>query len=113
FASFNIYKGVPASSVKCDLNPARFNLMVTAVRSDIFSTTPRICHRCVRVTSKPRDGGNGKSVTVRVIDESNDFTSNGGHRLLDMAPEAFRKIGNLSAGSIPISFDFVTCPAGL
>jgi len=107
FSSYNIYKGVPATSVKCDLKPERFNLMVTAIRHDIFSTTPNICHKCVRVTH------DGKSVTVRVIDESNDFTSNNGQRKLDMAPEAFRKIGSIAAGSIPVTFQFVSCPAAL
>jgi hypothetical protein len=113
FTSYNIYKGIPASSVKCNLRPERFDLMVTAVRRDIFRSTHRVCHKCVKVTSKRRGGGNGESVVVRVIDESNDFSSNGGRRFLDMAPQAFRKIGNLDAGSIPVSFKFVACPPRL
>lgn len=114
FTSFNIYAGVPATSVKCELDPADFNLQVTAIRHDLFTRLGgSVCNKCAKVTSKAAGGGNGKTVIVRIIDESNDFSSNGGKRLLDMAPQAFRKIGNTDAGSIPVSFQIVNCPTRL
>ncbi len=101
--------------MKCNLDPAAYGMKVTAIRHDIFDKYAAqegrsICGQCVRVTSKTSGGGNGNTVIARIIDESNDFSSNGGTRLLDMAPQAFDQIGSRDMGSLPISFEVINCP---
>jgi expansin (peptidoglycan-binding protein) len=109
FASFNIYDGVPATSTFCDLDPAQFGLIVTALRTDLANNYAAAhgrsaCGLCAKVTS------NGKTVTAHIIDHSNDFTNNGGKRYLDLSKEAFQRIGNPDSGFIPVSFTIGACP---
>ena len=109
FASFNIYDGVPASSTFCDLDPAAFGEIVTALRTDLANNYAAAhgrsaCGLCAKITS------NGKTVVAHIIDHSNDFTNNGGKRFLDMSMEAFSKIGNPDSGFIPVSFTIGACP---
>lgn len=49
-------------------------------------------------------------MVVRIIDESNDYSNNGGQRYLDMAPQAFQQIGNIDMGSIPVDVEIINCP---
>lgn len=109
FASFNIYDGVPASSVFCNLDPNQFGMMVTALRTDLadaYAATHgrSACGLCARVTS------NGRTVTAHIIDHSNDFTNNGGKRYLDLSAQAFQSIGSLDSGVIPVDFSIGPCP---
>lgn len=109
FASFNIYDGVPASSTFCDLDPAQFGFIVTALRTDLANAYAAAhgrsaCGLCAKVTS------NGKTVVAHIIDHSNDFTNNGGKRYLDLSMEAFQRIGNVNSGFIPVSFTIAACP---
>jgi expansin (peptidoglycan-binding protein) len=109
FASFNIYDGVPATSVFCNLDPAQFGLIVTALRTDLANAYAAAhgrsaCGLCARVTS------NGKTVVAHIIDHSNDFTNNGGKRYLDLSRQAFQRIGNPDSGFIPVSFTIEACP---
>ena len=110
FASFNIYDGVPATSTFCDLDPNKFGLIVTALRTDLANNYAAAhggqsaCGLCAKVTS------NGKTVVAHIIDHSNDFTNNGGKRYLDLSQEAFSKIGNVNSGFIPVSFTIEACP---
>ena len=109
FASFNIYDGVPASSVFCNLDPNQFGMMVTALRTDLadaYAATHgrSACGLCARVTSS------GRTVTAHIIDHSNDFTNNGGKRDLDLSVQAFQSIGSLDSGVIPVDFSIGACP---
>ena len=83
---------------------------MTALRTDLQERLGNACGRCARVTSHPEAGGNGATVLVRIIDNSNDYSNNGGNRLLDMSPQAFDRIGDLDRGFIPVVFDVVDCP---
>lgn len=109
FSSFNIYDGVPATSTFCDLDPAQFGEIVTALRTDLANNYAAAhgrsaCGLCAKITS------NGKTVVAHIIDHSNDFTNNGGKRFLDMSKEAFSRIGNPDSGFIPVSFTIQACP---
>src|SRR5262249_37940469 len=111
-ASYNIYDGIPATSVYCNLDPQAYGMMVTAIRGDLVSnfassTGGSVCNQCAQVNA------NGNSVVVRIIDQSNDYTSDNGQRLLDMAPEAFSQIGDTNSGSISVDFQIIDCPSNL
>ncbi|HET9622795.1 MAG TPA: RlpA-like double-psi beta-barrel domain-containing protein [Kofleriaceae bacterium] len=109
FASFNLYDGVPASATFCNLDPAQFGFVVTALRTDLANAYQAAhgqsaCGLCAKVTS------NGQTVIARIIDHSNDFTNNGGKRFLDLSLEAFSRIGNPDSGFIPVDFTIQACP---
>jgi expansin (peptidoglycan-binding protein) len=121
FASYHPYDDVPGINVACspaastEFDPKNFDLMVTALQDLVFDQLGKavVCHKCAAVTSLPQAGGNGRSVTVRIIDRTQDHTSNGGHRYLDLAPQAFALIGDIAKGFIPVRFAIVDCPASL
>jgi expansin (peptidoglycan-binding protein) len=121
FASYHPYDDVPGINVACspaastEFDPKNFELMVTALQDLLFDDLgkPVVCHKCAVVTSLTTAGGNGRTVTVRIIDRSQDHTSNGGRRYLDLSAQAFRMIGDIDRGFIPIEFDIVDCPAAL
>jgi expansin (peptidoglycan-binding protein) len=121
FASYHPYDDVPGINVACspagstEFDPKNFGLMVTALQDQLFDARGKadVCHKCAAVTSWPRDGGNGGSVTVRIIDRTQDHVSNDGHRYLDLAPQAFAMIGEIGRGFIPVHFAIVDCPAAL
>ena len=108
FASYNFYDGVPATSTYCNLAPTSYGLMVTAFRTDLaqaFESTYGVsaCGKQVKVTNT----ANGASVTVTIIDHSNDYSNNGGTRYLDLSAQAFDVIGNRDSGFIPVTFTFL------
>jgi len=121
FASYHPYDDVPGIHVACspaastEFDPKNFGLMVAALQDRLFDERGKaeICHRCAVVTSLAQDGGNGRSVTVRIIDRTQDHVSNGGRRYLDLAPQAFSVIGDLARGFIPVRFEIAACPAML
>jgi expansin (peptidoglycan-binding protein) len=121
FASYHPYDDVPGINVACspaastEFDPKNFDLMVTALQDLLFDQLGKaeVCHKCAVVTSLTTDGGYGRTVTVRIIDRSQDHTSNGGHRYLDLSAQAFRMIGDIDRGFIPIKFDITDCPEAL
>jgi hypothetical protein len=121
FASYHPYDDVPGINVACspaastEFDPKNFGLMVTALQDQLFDDLGKavVCHKCAQVTSRPHDGGNGATVTVRIIDRTQDHTSNGGRRYLDLAPQAFARIGEIAKGFIPVGFHIVDCPPEL
>jgi len=105
YASYNFYDGVPATSTYCNLSPAAYGMMVTAFRTDLaqayeskYGSSP--CGKQVKVTNT----ATGASVTLTIIDHSNDYSNNGGTRYLDLSAQAFDAIGNRDLGSIPVTF---------
>jgi len=105
FASYNFYDGVPATSTYCNLSPTAYGMMVTAFRTDLAqayesSRGVSACGKQVRVTNT----ANGASVTLTIIDHSNDYSNNGGQRYLDLSAQAFDVIGNRDSGFIPVTF---------
>ena len=121
FASYHPYDDVPGINVACspaastEFDPKNFNLMVTALQDRLFDQLGKteVCHKCAQVTSLAQAGGNGRSVTVRIIDRSQDHANNDGHRYLDLSRQAFTLIGDIGHGFIPVRFDITDCPAGL
>jgi hypothetical protein len=121
FASYHPYDDVPGINVACspaastEFDPKNFGLMVTALQDLLFDQLGKaeVCHKCAVVTSLPQQGGNGHTVTVRIIDRTQDHLSNGGRRYLDLAPQAFSMIGEIAKGFIPVSFQIADCPAEL
>jgi rare lipoprotein A (peptidoglycan hydrolase) len=84
-------------------------MMVTALRTDLaenyaakYGTSA--CSKCVRVNA------NGKSVVARIIDNSNDYSNNGGKRYLDLSQQAFEKLDSIDKGTIPVEFEIIACP---
>jgi len=64
YTSYNIYDGIPASSVYCNLDPAAYGMMVTALRTDLAEAYANqfgvsACGMCATITSKTTGGGNG------------------------------------------------------
>ena len=121
FASYHPYDDVPGINVACspaasnEFDPKNFGLMVAALQDRLFDQRGKadVCHKCAVVTSLPSAGGNGRTVTVRIIDRTQDHTSNGGRRYLDLAPQAFAMIGEIARGFIPVRFDITDCPPDL
>jgi expansin (peptidoglycan-binding protein) len=121
FASYHPYDDVPGINVACspaastEFDPKNFGLMVTALQDLLFDQIGKaeVCHKCAVVSSLPLDGGNGRTVTVRIIDRTQDHSSNGGRRYLDLAPQAFSMIGDIARGFIPVQFDITECPPQL
>jgi len=108
FASYNFYDAVPATSTYCNLAPTAYGLMVTAFRTDLaqaFESTygASACGKQVRVTNT----ATGASVIVTIIDHSNDYSNNGGQRVLDLSAQAFDVIGNRDSGFIAVTFTFL------
>src|SRR3954471_3867342 len=101
FASYHPYDDVPGINVACspagstEFDPRNFGLMVTALQDRLFDERGKaeVCHQRAVGTSPPPDG---RGVTVRIIDRTQDHTSNGGRRYLDLAPQAFTRIGDLA-----------------
>jgi expansin (peptidoglycan-binding protein) len=121
FASYHPYDDVLGIHVACspaastEFDPKNFGFLVTALQDRLFDQMGKgeVCHKCAVVTSLAQAGGNGRSVTVRIIDRTQDHTSNGGRRFLDLAPQAFGMIGDIAAGFIPVRFEIADCPAQL
>jgi expansin (peptidoglycan-binding protein) len=121
FASYHPYDDVLGIHVACspaastDFDPKNFELMVTALQDHLFDQVGKaeVCRKCAVVTSLAQAGGNGGKVTVRIIDRTQDHTSNGGRRFLDLSKQAFSRIGDLDRGFIPVRFEIADCPAEL
>jgi expansin (peptidoglycan-binding protein) len=85
-------------SGNCGFDPTPNDLNVAAVNNPQYNDAA-LCGRCAKV-----DGPNG-SVTVRLVDRCPECLS--GH--LDLSPEAFQQIADLSAGRVDITWTLVTC----
>ena len=86
-------------SGNCGFPATPDDLMVAAINASDYADSAA-CGSCVRVT------GPSGSVDVRIVDQCPECPSGD----LDLSPEAFERIADLSAGRVPISWETVACP---
>jgi expansin len=82
----------------CSFDPSPEDLLVAAMNQVDYDGSAA-CGACVRV-----DGPDG-SVTVRIVDRCPGCGEGG----VDLSPQAFERIAELSAGRVPISWRYVPC----
>ena len=82
----------------CSFDPTPDDLLVGAMNFPDYQASAA-CGACAAI-----DGPNG-SVTVRIVDLCPECES--GH--IDLSPEAFSMIADLSAGVVPITWRYVSC----
>lgn len=121
-AKYHIYDGTSKCKTAFGLDPDAFDMMVTAVSFRIFEKNPEMRRvgkrggpynpksRCVRVTGLE----SGKSITVRAIDKccGGSLRSTTTHQL-DLAEEAFVKIGEKKKGNLKVKWNLIDCPEDL
>ena len=86
-------------SGNCGFPATPGDLMVAAINHPQYANSAA-CGACARVT-----GPNG-SVDVRIVDRCPECPAGD----LDLSPEAFSEIAELSAGRVPITWEFIACP---
>jgi expansin (peptidoglycan-binding protein) len=82
----------------CSFEASPSDLMVAAMNAPDYQSAA-LCGACLAVT-----GPNG-TVTVRVVDQCPECK----HGDLDLSPQAFQKLAQLSAGRVPITWHQVAC----
>lgn len=121
-AKYHIYDGTSKCKTAFGLDPDAFDLMVTAVSFRIYEKFPAMTKvgkrggpynpraRCLRVTGLE----SGESIMVRAIDKccGGSLASRSTHQL-DLAEEAFVKIGPKAKGNLRVSWSLVDCPGEL
>lgn len=85
-------------SGNCSFDPTPNDLMVGAMNHTDYSASAA-CGACAHIT-----GPNGE-VTVRIVDRCPECPQGD----IDLSPEAFEKIAQLSQGRVPISWQYVPC----
>jgi expansin (peptidoglycan-binding protein) len=85
-------------SGNCSFDPSPGDLMIGAMNHDDYADSAA-CGACVRLT-----GPNGE-ITIRVVDQCPECPAGD----IDLSPEAFTQIAELSAGRVPISWRYVAC----
>ncbi len=118
-AKFHPYGRVAKCRTAFGLDPAAFGGMVTAVSTRIHERFPAMTTagkrggpydpkaRCIRVKGVE----SGESVTLRAVDKCcGKSLSNKTTHQLDMAEEAFVKIGPKAKGNLRVTWALVDCP---
>jgi expansin (peptidoglycan-binding protein) len=82
----------------CSFDPSPDDLMVAAINTIDYDGAAA-CGACARVD------GPGGSVTVRIVDRCPGCAEGD----VDLAPQAFERIAELSAGRVPITWRYVPC----
>ncbi len=121
-AKYHYYDGTSACKTAFGLDPGAFDNMVTAVSFRIHEKYPAMTKvgrrggpydpkaRCIRVTSKE----SGESIHVRAIDKCcGGALSNSSTHQLDLAEEAFVKLGPKAKGNLKVKWALVDCPPEL
>ncbi|MEZ4294400.1 MAG: expansin EXLX1 family cellulose-binding protein [Polyangiaceae bacterium] len=83
----------------CSFDPTPNDLMVGAMNAPEYDGSAA-CGACVAI-----DGPGGESITVRIVDLCPGCDT--GH--IDLSPDAFSKLGELSAGVLPVTWRYVSC----
>lgn len=83
----------------CSFDPTPDDLMVGAMNAPDYLGSAA-CGACAAI-----DGPNGDSIVVRIVDLCPECES--GH--IDLSPEAFGKLADLSVGVIQITWRYVSC----
>lgn len=86
-------------SGNCSFPATPDDLMVAAMNQTDYAGSAA-CGACVRV-----EGPNG-SVDVRIVDRCPGCPAGD----IDLSPDAFSRIAELSAGRVPISWHYISCP---
>ena len=86
----------------CSFDPTPNDLMVGAMNAPDYLESAA-CGACAVVT-----GGDGKQVKVRIVDLCPECQT--GH--IDLSPEAFVKLGDLSLGVMPVTWHYASCDYG-
>ncbi|KAI9050969.1 hypothetical protein LZ554_005079 [Drepanopeziza brunnea f. sp. 'monogermtubi'] len=73
----------------------------TALGLNLYGTAEQ-CGACVSITN-----ASGKKITAMIVDECPGGCAD---KTFDLFPAGFAALANPSAGEIPISWDYVTCP---
>jgi expansin (peptidoglycan-binding protein) len=85
-------------SGNCSFDPSPNDLLVAAMDAPLYAGSA-VCGECVAIT-----GPKGQ-VTVRIVDQCPGCKAGD----LDLSPQAFGMIADLSAGRVPISWNVVPC----
>ena len=85
-------------SGNCSFDPSPDDLMIGAMNHEDYAGSDA-CGACVRLA-----GPNGE-ITVRIVDQCPECPAGD----IDLSPEAFSQIAELSAGRVPISWSYVAC----
>lgn len=121
-AKYHLYDGTSKCKTAFGLDPDAFDLMVTAVSFRIHEQIPSMTKvgrrggpydpkaRCVRVKGIE----SGREIVVRAIDKccGGRLSSPSTHQL-DLAEEAFVKIGPKEKGNLRVKWAVVDCPSDL
>ncbi|MFO0585907.1 MAG: expansin EXLX1 family cellulose-binding protein [Polyangiaceae bacterium] len=83
----------------CSFDPTPNDLMVGAMNAPDYLASAA-CGACAQIT-----GGDGKQIVVRIVDLCPECQT--GH--IDLSPEAFGKLGDLSLGVMPVTWEYVSC----
>ncbi|MBK8253626.1 MAG: hypothetical protein IPK82_13285 [Polyangiaceae bacterium] len=84
----------------CSFDPTPNDLMVAAMNAPQYADSAA-CGACAELETS-----DGKSVTVRIVDLCPGCEE--GH--VDLSPQAFEKLGPLSAGVLSVTWRYVSCP---
>jgi expansin (peptidoglycan-binding protein) len=82
--------------------PATPNDLMVAAMNHVDYAGSAVCGACVNIT-----GPNGQ-VKVRIVDQCPECPEGD----IDLSPEAFEHIADLSAGRVPISWTYTACDVG-
>ena len=85
-------------SGNCGFPATPDDLMVGAMNHDDYAASA-VCGACVALA------GPSGAVTVRIVDQCPECPRGN----IDLSPEAFAEIADLSAGRVPISWSYVPC----
>jgi len=85
-------------SGNCGFDKSPEDLMIGAMNHDDYADSAA-CGACVELT-----GPNG-ALTIRVVDQCPECPKGD----IDLSPDAFAKIADLSAGRVPISWQYAGC----
>ena len=83
----------------CSFDPTPNDLMVGAMNAPDYLASAA-CGACAQIT-----GGDGKQIVVRIVDLCPECQT--GH--IDLSPEAFAKLGDLSLGVMPVTWQYASC----
>lgn len=88
-------------SGNCSFDPSPEDLMIGAMNDADYAGSAA-CGACVRLK-----GPNGE-ITIRIVDRCPECPQGD----IDLSPDAFSKIADLSAGRVPISWHYTGCDVG-
>jgi expansin (peptidoglycan-binding protein) len=82
----------------CSFDATPSDLMLGAMNHTDYAASA-VCGACVRLT------GPNATITIRIVDQCPECPAGD----IDLSPQAFEQIAALSAGRVPISWQYVSC----